>query len=96
MCIQFIDKMYTDMIHECLHFPFPRNVGSFIAAVTALVSAIVMYQTRHDTIHGRYVCGLTFLMSLFLYQWLLNFKNYQGINHVKCISNIRDKNPITM
>ena len=30
-----------------------RNVGSLIAAITALVSAIVMIQTGHDTLYAR-------------------------------------------
>lgn len=54
----YIYCMYTCvMSHACadtLTFRF-RNVGSLIAAITALVSAIVMIQTRHDTLYARSV-----------------------------------------
>ncbi len=38
-----------------------RNVGSVIATLTAIVSVIVMVQTKHDVVNARLVSPLIFV-----------------------------------
>ena len=54
LCVVDVQDTLSSCFTHSVVFCF-RNVGSFIAAVTALVSAIVMIQTRHDVVNGRSV-----------------------------------------